>query len=146
MPETLRNIVIILGDQLDRQSLVFDDFDRENDAIWMCEASAEATHVSIDEHGTPLAAAVGMDDRTLTRWIEQNLADYVHATGTCAFGASEDPSAVVGPGGVVHDAAGVAVIDASVFPTPPRVNPWRSIVMLASALADELAALRAGHR
>ncbi len=45
MPETLRNIVIILGDQLDRQSLVFDDFDRGNDAIWMCEASAEATHV-----------------------------------------------------------------------------------------------------
>ena len=45
MSESLRNLVIILGDQLDRQSLVFDDFDPEQDAIWMCEASGEATHV-----------------------------------------------------------------------------------------------------
>lgn len=45
MSESLRNLVIILGDQLDRQSLVFDDFDPEQDSIWMCEASGEATHV-----------------------------------------------------------------------------------------------------
>lgn len=45
MLESLRNLVIILGDQLDRQSLVFDDFDPEQDAIWMCEASGETTHV-----------------------------------------------------------------------------------------------------
>lgn len=45
MSETLRNLVIILGDQLDRQSLAFDDFDPEQDAVWMCEASGEATHV-----------------------------------------------------------------------------------------------------
>ena len=45
MPAKLRNLIVILGDQLDRQSLVFDDFDPEQDAIWMCEASAEATQV-----------------------------------------------------------------------------------------------------
>lgn len=45
MPNVLRNLVVILGDQLDRQSLVFDDFDLEQDAIWMCEASNEASHV-----------------------------------------------------------------------------------------------------
>lgn len=110
------------------------------------EIRAETTHVSIDERGTPVSATVDMDDTALTRWIEQNLADYVHATGTCAFGASEDPSAVVGVGGIVHGSTGLAVIDASVFPTPPRVNPWRATVMLASALADDLAAAQAGHR
>jgi len=41
----LRHLILILGDQLDRESLVFDDFDPERDAIWMCEASAEASHV-----------------------------------------------------------------------------------------------------
>jgi len=41
----LRHLILILGDQLDRQSLVFDDFDPEQDAIWMCESSAEASHV-----------------------------------------------------------------------------------------------------
>ena len=135
----------LLGDPHDRAEIVratrllFDIASRP-------EVRAEATHVSIDERGTPLADAIGMDDRTLNRWIEQNMADYVHATGTCAFGSSEDPSAVVGPGGVVHGTTGVAVIDASVFPTPPRVNPWRATVMLASALADDLAALQGGYR
>ncbi len=45
MPAALRHLVLILGDQLDRQSLVFDDFDPEQDAVWMCEASSEATYV-----------------------------------------------------------------------------------------------------
>ncbi|MEO6171700.1 MAG: cryptochrome/photolyase family protein, partial [Arenimonas sp.] len=45
MPAKIRNLIVILGDQLDRQSLVFDEFDPEQDAIWMCEASAEARHV-----------------------------------------------------------------------------------------------------
>jgi len=45
MSVTLRNLVVILGDQLDRQSLVFEDFDLVHDAIWMCEASAESAHV-----------------------------------------------------------------------------------------------------
>lgn len=43
--QKLRHLILILGDQLDRESLVFDDFDPEQDAIWMCEASAEATNV-----------------------------------------------------------------------------------------------------
>ena len=110
------------------------------------ETLAETTNVSIDDRGTPLAVAMDMDDRSLAKWIEQNPADYAHATGTCAFGASDDPSAVVGRGGVVHGTAGVAVIDASVFPTPPCVNPWRATVMLAAELADDLAATLAGHR
>ncbi len=43
--QKLRHLIIVLGDQLDRESLVFDDFDTEQDAVWMCEASAEASHV-----------------------------------------------------------------------------------------------------
>lgn len=45
MPAKLRHLILVLGDQLDRQSLVFDDFDQKQDAVWMCEASAEATYV-----------------------------------------------------------------------------------------------------
>jgi deoxyribodipyrimidine photolyase-related protein len=45
MGKPLRNLIVILGDQLDRQSSVFDDFDPKQDALWMCEASAESTHV-----------------------------------------------------------------------------------------------------
>lgn len=41
----MRNLILVLGDQLDDESAVFDDFDAEQDAIWMAEVEEEATHV-----------------------------------------------------------------------------------------------------
>jgi choline dehydrogenase-like flavoprotein len=105
------------------------------------EVAAEVTAVSADDDGTPIASLGGASDTEALGWAEQHLADYVHATGTCAYGPVDDSTAVVGPGGQVHGMVGLAVIDASVFPTPPRVNPWRSTVLVAASLADQLATL-----
>jgi deoxyribodipyrimidine photolyase-related protein len=41
----LRHLVVVLGDQLDRQGSAFDGFDPATDRVWMCEATEEATHV-----------------------------------------------------------------------------------------------------
>ncbi|WP_290887781.1 cryptochrome/photolyase family protein [Arenimonas sp.] len=41
----LRNLVLVLGDQLDADSAVFDDFDPARDAVWMAEVAHEATQV-----------------------------------------------------------------------------------------------------
>ena len=45
----MRRLYIILGDQLDRDSLIFDgidhDVDMDNDCFWMAEVREEATHV-----------------------------------------------------------------------------------------------------
>jgi len=41
----MRNLIVILGDQLDDTSAAFDGFDPKLDRIWMCEAAAEATYV-----------------------------------------------------------------------------------------------------
>jgi deoxyribodipyrimidine photolyase-related protein len=41
----LRALVIVLGDQLDRQSSAFDGFDPALDLVWMAEAAEESTHV-----------------------------------------------------------------------------------------------------
>ncbi|MDJ0805268.1 MAG: cryptochrome/photolyase family protein [Gammaproteobacteria bacterium] len=41
----IRNLVLVLGDQLDPQSLVFDDIDKEMDMIWMAELAEESEHV-----------------------------------------------------------------------------------------------------
>lgn len=41
----MRNLILIFGDQLDRDSAVFDEFDSDRDAIWMAEVDEEATHV-----------------------------------------------------------------------------------------------------
>jgi deoxyribodipyrimidine photolyase-related protein len=41
----LRNLVIVLGDQLDLDASAFDGFDPEQDAVWMAEVTEESTHV-----------------------------------------------------------------------------------------------------
>ena len=41
----VRNLVIILGDQLDPQSSAWDGFDLESDMVWMAEVVEESTHV-----------------------------------------------------------------------------------------------------
>jgi len=41
----MRRLNLILGDQLDRNSLLFNDVDIENDCFWMAEVREESTHV-----------------------------------------------------------------------------------------------------
>jgi deoxyribodipyrimidine photolyase-related protein len=42
---SLRNLIIVLGDQLDAASSAFDDLDPGRDRIWMAEVAEESTHV-----------------------------------------------------------------------------------------------------
>ena len=48
----MRHLVVVLGDQLDHQSRVFDDADPACDRIWMCEAIEESTHVPSSKQRT----------------------------------------------------------------------------------------------
>jgi deoxyribodipyrimidine photolyase-related protein len=41
----LRQLVLVLGDQLDADASAFDGFDPTQDAVWMAEVAEEATHV-----------------------------------------------------------------------------------------------------
>ena len=41
----MRNLILVLGDQLDHTSVAFDSFDSENDVVWMAEVEEETTHV-----------------------------------------------------------------------------------------------------
>ncbi len=41
----MRNLVVVLGDQLDESAAVFEGFDPQLDAVWMCEAPSEARNV-----------------------------------------------------------------------------------------------------
>jgi deoxyribodipyrimidine photolyase-related protein len=41
----MRHLVIVLGDQLNLDSSVFDDFDPDQDRVWMAERRGESTHV-----------------------------------------------------------------------------------------------------
>ena len=51
-PETLRHLVIVLGDQLDLNAACFDGFDPAQDAVWMAEVAEESTHVPSSKQRT----------------------------------------------------------------------------------------------
>lgn len=42
---SIRNLVLVLGDQLDASASALDDFDAERDVLWMAEVDQESTHV-----------------------------------------------------------------------------------------------------
>ena len=41
----VRNLVVVLGDQLNRDSAAWDGFDSDGDVVWMAEVAEESTHV-----------------------------------------------------------------------------------------------------
>ncbi|MDP9026852.1 MAG: cryptochrome/photolyase family protein [Actinomycetota bacterium] len=45
----VRRLVVVLGDQLDRSSAAFDDFDPHRDVVWMAEAAEESTKVWVSK-------------------------------------------------------------------------------------------------
>jgi choline dehydrogenase-like flavoprotein len=61
----------------------------------------------------------------------------VHMMGTAAIGGDRT-RAVCDGWGLVHDAAGLMVADASVFPTPIGVNPMETIMGLATRFAGHV--------
>jgi deoxyribodipyrimidine photolyase-related protein len=50
----LRHLVLVLGDQLDRDSSAFDGFDAAQDAVWMAEVAEESTHIPSSKQRTVL--------------------------------------------------------------------------------------------
>ena len=40
----MRNLILVLGDQLDHASAAFDGFDSKNDVVWMAEVEEETTN------------------------------------------------------------------------------------------------------
>ena len=53
----LRNLVVVLGDQLDLDAAAFDDFDAGADAVWMAEVAEESTQVWSSKPRTALFLA-----------------------------------------------------------------------------------------
>ena len=68
-----------------------------------------------------------------------------HVSGTCRMGADDDPMAVCDSRLRVRGVAGLRVVDASVFPTIPSVNPVGTIMALAERAAELVAVDRAAE-
>jgi choline dehydrogenase len=59
-----------------------------------------------------------------------------HPAGTCRMGAADDPTAVVDPLLRLRGQEGVRIVDASVFPTMPTINPMVTVLLVAERAAD----------
>ena len=53
----LRDLIVVLGDQLDLEASGFDGFDASQDAVWMAEVDEESTHVWSSKPRTALFLA-----------------------------------------------------------------------------------------
>jgi len=59
-----------------------------------------------------------------------------HPSGTCRMGAGDDDLAVVDPELRVRGIAGLSVVDGSIFPQMPTVNPVVATFMIGERAAD----------
>ncbi len=88
MAKSLRNLVVVLGDQLNLDACALADFDPAQDAIWMAEVMEESTHVtSSKQRSTLFLSAMRHFAETLKsqKWpLHYTRLDDAHNAGTLA--------------------------------------------------------------
>jgi choline dehydrogenase len=75
-------------------------------------------------------------DEAIERAIERFAQTLYHPVSACRLGTAA--TSVVDPSGAVRGAERLYVIDGSMLPTIPSVNPNATIMMLAHRLASDL--------
>lgn len=104
------------------------------------------THgVYCDESGTPAESLMEMNESELGTWMREHVGNYLHASGTCRMGPTSDAMAVVDPSGRVIGYDKLWVCDASIMPVLPRATTHLPVVMMAEAIAPQIAELLARH-
>ncbi|MGZ3257634.1 MAG: GMC oxidoreductase, partial [Croceibacterium sp.] len=108
---------------------------RELFALMDSEAvRAVAGPATYDEAGT--TAGDLAEEARLEAWLRSSVRDYVHACGTCAMGATDDPAAVVDPRCAFIGVEGLSVADASIMPTIPQGNTNATAIMIGERASD----------
>jgi choline dehydrogenase-like flavoprotein len=77
-------------------------------------------------------------DEDLSEALRATHQTVYHVSGTCRMGGEDDPMAVCDPSLRVRGITGLRVVDASVFPTIPSVNPVGTVMALAERASDLL--------
>jgi choline dehydrogenase len=74
-------------------------------------------------------------DNALLAYVREHIGTYCHALGTVPMGAENDPYAVLDQRCRVRGIEGLSVVDASVFPSVPRVVPHLTTMMIAERVS-----------
>lgn len=107
MTKKIRNLCLILGDQLNRNSLLFEGFDPQQDLLWMAEVLQESTYVPSNKQRSLLFIAamrhfaqdLSADNLPLLYYpLEQQLPHFSAALDECLKHYSPERLRVVLPG------------------------------------------------
>ncbi|GGO56934.1 oxidoreductase [Streptomyces daqingensis] len=85
-------------------------------------------------------------DEELSEYGRRAAHTVYHPAGTCRMGADGDPLAVLDPQLRLRGERGVRVVDASVFPTLPTVNPMVTVLLAAERAVDLITGRAAPQR
>ncbi len=84
----MRNLILVLGDQLDLEASAFDGFDPQQDAVWMAEVMEESTHVWSSKPRTALFLSAmrhfAVELRALNRRLYYRRLDDANKLGSLA--------------------------------------------------------------
>ncbi|MEO6570775.1 MAG: GMC family oxidoreductase, partial [Ilumatobacteraceae bacterium] len=83
----------------------------------------------VDEHGTT-TDDLGTDPDDVRRWVFESAGGHHHVSASCRIGVVTDRH------GWVAGYRGLAIADASSFPTVPRIDPYVAVIGLAERLAS----------
>jgi deoxyribodipyrimidine photolyase-related protein len=93
VPE-LRNLIVVLGDQLDLEASGFDGFDASVDAVWMAEVDEESTHIWSSKQRTVMFLAAmrhfAVELRAGGRTLHYTKIDSPNNAGTLRYQLHED--------------------------------------------------------
>lgn len=77
-------------------------------------------------------------DEELSAYARSVAHTVYHPSGTCRMGSLADPLVVVDPALRVRDVSGLRIVDGSIFPSMPTVNPVITTMMIGERAADLL--------
>ncbi|QKW09139.1 GMC family oxidoreductase N-terminal domain-containing protein [Streptomyces sp. NA04227] len=75
-------------------------------------------------------------DEDLSEYGRRAAHTVYHPAGTCKMGADDDPMAVLDPQLRLRGQEGIRIVDASVFPSMPTINPMVTVLLVAERAAD----------
>jgi len=117
------------------------DLVRLRDCVWrMLDVVRHPAVASISDGVMALTTPIDEldSDDAIDGWLKANVADYVHAVGTCRMGTPGDPEAVVDTDCRVIGYEHIRVCDASVMPDLPRANTHLTTVAIAERLTQKM--------
>jgi choline dehydrogenase len=143
-PESRGRISLGSADPTDRPRILFNYLETERDRVELRDGVRLLRDVfntrTYDRYrGAEVGIGAGQKTNAeIDDFVRKEAVTDFHACGTCRMGPANDPMAVVGRAGEVHEVEGLRVADTSLYPEITTANLNASAMMLGLKIADAI--------